>query len=79
MKFWQIAVIVIALVLITVVELRLMPEALSGARNSEWLGVVVFGFMLGQMAITAGVIYGVWKLGGSSLDNLRRQAAGAFL
>ena len=65
MKSWQIAAIAIALLLITVAELRLMPEALSAARNSEWLGVIILGFMIGQMAVTVGVIYGVWKLGGS--------------
>ena len=63
MKFWQIAVIIVAIILLSVVALRLMPTAFSAARDSEWLAVVIFGFMVGPGLITAGIIYGVWKLG----------------
>ena len=35
MKLWQIAVIAVALALLSVVTLRWMPSALSAAMNSE--------------------------------------------
>ena len=65
MKFWQIAVIVAAILSLSVIALRLMPAALSASKDSEWLGVVLFGFIIGPGLITVGIIYGVWKLGGS--------------
>ena len=65
MKFWQIAVIAIAVLLLGVITIRWMPAALAASRDSEWLGVVLFGFIVGPGLITVGIIYGVWKLGGS--------------
>ena len=63
MKLWQIAVIAVALALLSVVTLRWMPSALSAAMNSEWLAVVIFGFIVVPGAITVSIIYGVWRLG----------------
>ena len=63
MKPWQIAVIAVALTLLSVVTLRWMPSALSAAMESEWLAVVIFGFIVIPGTITVSIIYGVWKLG----------------
>ena len=63
MKFWQIVVITLALMLLSVVTLRLMPSALSAAMGSEWLAVVLFGFIAVPGIIAALITYGVWKLG----------------
>lgn len=70
MKFWQIAVIAIAILLLSVVVLRWMPSALAASGNSEWLGVILFGFIVVPGLITAGVIYGVWRLGSHGNFNL---------
>lgn len=63
MKFWQIAVIAIAILLLGVVVMRWMPAALVAAGDSEWLGVVLFGFIIGPGLLTVGIVYGVWRLG----------------
>lgn len=63
MKFWQIAVVSTAIIILSVVALRWMPEAFSAVKHSEWLAAVIFGFFVGTAAITAGIIFGVWKLG----------------
>ena len=63
MKPWQIAVIAVALTLLSVVTLRWMPSALSATMESEWLAVVIFGFIVIPGTITVSIIYGVWKLG----------------
>lgn len=70
MKFWQIAVVAIAILLLSVIVLRWMPAALSASGDSEWLGVVLFGFIVVPGVITAGVIYGVWRLGRHGNFNL---------
>ena len=63
MKFWQIAVIAVAILLLGVVVIRWMPAAIVAAEDSEWLGVVLFGFIIIPGLITVGIVYGVWKLG----------------
>ena len=63
MKFWQVAVIALAVCLLSVPTLRLMPTAISAAKDSEWLAVVIFGFIAAPSAVTATIAYGVWKLG----------------
>ena len=63
MRFWQVSVIAAALILLSIVTLRWMPTALSATMESEWLAVVIFAFIIGPGAITAGIIYGVWRLG----------------
>ena len=63
MKFWQVAVIILGLALLSVVTLRYMPSAVSAAMESEWLAVVIFGFIVIPGAITASLIYVVWRLG----------------
>ena len=63
MKFWQVAVIALGLVLLSVGTLRWMPSAVSAAMESEWLAVVIFGFIVIPGAITVSIIYGVWRLG----------------
>ena len=63
MKFWQVAVIFLAVGLLGVATLRLMPPALSATRESEWLAAVIFGFIAIPSAVTATIMYGVWKLG----------------
>lgn len=63
MKFWQVAVIILAVGLLGVATLRLMPPALSATRESEWLAIVIFGFIAIPSAVTATIMYGVWKLG----------------
>ena len=70
MKFWQVAVIVAAALLLSVVALRWMPTALVASGNSEWFGVVLFGFIVVPGLITAGIIYGVWRLGSRGNFNL---------
>ena len=70
MKFWQIAVIAAAVLLLSVVALRWMPTALAASGNSEWFGVVLFGFIVVPGLITAGIIYGVWRLGSRGNFNL---------
>ena len=69
MKFWQIAVIAIAVILLGVVVIRWMPAALAASGDSEWLGVVLFGFIIGLGLITVGIVYGVWKLGSRGNPN----------
>ena len=63
MKFWQIAVIAVAIILLGVVVMRWMPAAIVATEYSEWLGVVLFGFVIGPGLITVGIVYVVWKLG----------------
>ena len=63
MTFWQVAVIVLALGLVSVITLRFMPSAVSAAMDSEWLAVVIFGFIAVPTMITVSIAYGVWKLG----------------
>ncbi len=69
MKFWQIAVIAVAILSLSVIAIRWMPAALSASADSEWLGVVLFGFIIGPGIVTAGIIYGVWKLGSRGNPN----------
>ena len=63
MKSWQVDMIALGLALLLVVTLWLMPSAISAAMESEWLAVVIFGFIVIPGAITVSLIYGVWKLG----------------
>ena len=63
MRFWQIFVIAMALILLSVVALRWMPAAFSSVSDSEWLAAVIFGFFFGGAAISGGIVYGVWWLG----------------
>ena len=63
MKSWQVAVIILGLALLSVATLRLMPSAISAAMESEWLAVVIFGFIVIPGTITVSIIWGVWKLG----------------
>ena len=63
MKSWQVAVIILGLALLSVVTLRWMPSAISASMESEWLAVVIFGFIFIPGVITVSLIYGVWKLG----------------
>ena len=63
MKFWQVAVIALAVGLLSVPTLRLMPTAVSAAIDSKWLAVVIFGFIAVPSAVTATIVYGVWRLG----------------
>ena len=63
MKSWQVAVIILGLALLSVGTLRLMPSAISASRESEWLAVVIFGFIVVPGAITVSIMWGVWKLG----------------
>ncbi len=69
MKFWQIAVIAIAILSLSVIVLRWVPAALLALGDSEWLGVVLFGFIIGPGLVTVGIIYGVWKLGSRGSPN----------
>lgn len=43
MKFWQIAVIAVAIILLGVVVMRWMPAAIVATEYSEWLGVCFSG------------------------------------
>ena len=63
MKFWQISVIIAALILLSVLALRWMPTAFLAVSDSEWLAAVIFGFFFGGAAISGGIVYGVWWLG----------------
>ena len=63
MKFWQYALIATAILLMSVIVIRWMPTTLVALADSEWLGVVLFGFVIGPGLLTIGIIYGVWKLG----------------
>lgn len=65
MKPWQIAVIAIAILLMGAGAIHWMPPALESmaANSSEWLGVALYLFIVGPGLITAGLVYGVWKLG----------------
>ena len=63
MKFWQVAVIAISLMLLSVLALSWMPEAFLAVSDSEWLSAVIFGFFFGGAAISGGIVYGVWWLG----------------
>ena len=63
MKSWQVYVIILGLALLSVVTLRWMPSAISAAMESEWLAVVILGFIVILGGITVSIIYGVWKLG----------------
>ena len=62
MKFWQIAVIAISIVLVLAATAWAMPPAMSATRDSQWFAPVIFGFFAGIAAITAGIGYGVWRL-----------------
>ena len=62
MRFWQVAVIILGLALLSVVTVRYMPSAVSAAMESEWLAVVILWFIVIPCAITASLIYGVWRL-----------------
>ena len=63
MKFWQIAVVVIALTLVSVLALRWMPAIFSLAQATGWGAAALFLFFICGAATSAGIIYGVWKLG----------------
>ena len=63
MKSWQFAVSILGWALLSVVTLRWMSSAISASMESEWLAVVIFGFIVIPGAITVSFIYGVWKLG----------------
>ena len=63
MKSWQVAVSILGWALLSVVTLRWMSSAISASMESEWLAVVIFGFIVIPGAITVIFIYGVWKLG----------------
>ncbi len=63
MKPWQYVLIATAILLMSVIVMRWMPPALVALADSEWLGVVLFGFVIGPGLLTVGIIYGVWKLG----------------
>ena len=63
MKSWQVDMIALGLALLLVVTLWWMPSAISAAMESEWLAVVIFGFIVIPGAVTVSLIYGVWKLG----------------
>ena len=70
MKSWQFSVLTLGLALLSVVTLRWMPSAISASMESEWLAVVIFGFVVIPgtitvivISITVSLIYGVWKLG----------------
>ena len=63
MKFWQIAVIVITLTLLSVLALRLMPPVFDLAQETGWGAAAVFLFFICGSAISGGIIYGVWRLG----------------
>ena len=63
MKFWQIAVIAVAILLLGVVVVWLMQAALVAAEDSVRLGVVLFSLINVPGLITFGIVYGVWRLG----------------
>ena len=63
MKPWQYVLIATAILLMSVIVIRWMPTTLVALADSEWLGVVFFGFIIGPGLLTVGIIYGVWKLG----------------
>ena len=63
MKFWQIAVIGAGLILLLAATLWTMPPAMSATRGSQWFAAVIFGYFLANGAASAGIIYGVWRLG----------------
>ena len=63
MKFWQIAVVVIALTLVSVLALRWMPTVFSLAQATGWGAAALFLFFMCGAAASAGIIYGVWQLG----------------
>ena len=63
MKSWQVDMIALGLALLLVVTLWWMPSAISASMESEWLAVVIFGFIVIPGAIAVSLIYGVWKLG----------------
>ena len=79
MKFWQIAVIAIAILLLSVVVLRWMPSVLSASGDSGWLGVILYGFIVVPGLITVGIICGVWRLGSHGNFNFWYGASEAFL
>ena len=59
MKFWQIAVVVIALTLVSVLALRWMPAVFSLAQQTGWGAAAPFLFFMCGAAVSAGIIYGV--------------------
>ena len=63
MKPWQYVLIATAILLMSVIVMRWMPTTLVALADSEWFGVVLFGFVIGPGLLTVGIIYGVWKLG----------------
>ena len=63
MKFWQIAVIVITLTLLSVLALRLMPPVFDLAQETGWGAVALFLFFICGAVVSAGVGYGVWRWG----------------
>ena len=63
MKFWQIAVIGTGLILLLAATLWTMPPVMSATRGSQWFVAVIFGYFFGNGAASAGIIYGVWRLG----------------
>ena len=66
MKFWQIAVIAVTLTLASVVALRLMPPVFALALDTGWGAAALFLFFICGATVSAGVIYGVWRLGNNA-------------
>lgn len=64
LNLWQqIAIGGIALFLFIVVASWLGPYVFAAARDSRWLAMVVLGYFAVGALITAGIAYGVLRLG----------------
>ena len=64
LNLWQqIAIAGIALVLLIIVATSLGPPLFEVAGESRWLAMVVLGYFATGALITAGIVYGVWRLG----------------
>ena len=65
MKFWQIAVIVITLTLLSVLALRLMPPVFDLAQETGWGAVARVPVLYLRVGVVSGRSngYGVWRLG----------------
>ena len=64
LNLWQqIAMGGIAWVLLTILAAWLAPSVFGAAKDSRWLAMVVFGYFAIGGLITAGIAYGVLRLG----------------
>lgn len=64
LNMWQqIAMGGIAWVLLTILATWLAPSVFAFAQDSRWLAMVVFGYFAIGALLTAGIVYGVWRLG----------------